>query len=122
MMRIIITFSVLASFVGASLASPALAADVAPKTSLVNLVDEGQAWLKMATAGPTTASDPAPRSTADAPTAMGPERTALGEQRPFFDVSPHASVIARDWRGSMKIVGDRSMLVDDLRPTHRTAW
>jgi hypothetical protein len=26
-------------------------------------------------------------------------------------------VVARDWRGSTKLVGDRRMLVDDLRPT-----
>jgi hypothetical protein len=64
--------------------------------------------------------DPTARSTADAPTALrplGPERLPAAEQQPLFDLSPNASVVARDWRGSMKIIGARTMLVDDLRPT-----
>jgi hypothetical protein len=30
---------------------------------------------------------------------------------------PHPSLIARDWRGSMKLAGQRTMLVDELRPS-----
>jgi hypothetical protein len=100
-------------------ANHARAADPAPKTSVVDLVDNGQRWLVAATLGPTVASDPTTRSTADAPTA---ERARLGrapdaEHEPLFDLSPNASIVARDWRGSMKIVGARTMLVDNLRPT-----
>jgi hypothetical protein len=72
-----------------------------------------------ATAGPTAASDPTARSTAESPTAaraVGPERAAVAEQ-PLIGLMPNASLIARDWRGSMKIVGDHTTLIDDLRPT-----
>jgi hypothetical protein len=115
-----VTVSLLAALVTAVIASPALAADVAPKTSLVSLADEGRAWLTAATAGPTVASDPTARSTADAPTgerAIGAEQAPLAEQAPFIDFLPNASLIARDWRGSIKIAGDHTMLVDDLRPS-----
>lgn len=108
--------SVVASVIAvAGLTSNALASDPAPKTSLVNLADEGNRWLLAATAGPTVASDPTARSTGDAPTA---ERAASAPApQPFVDFLPNLSLIARDWRGSMKVVGARSMLVDDLRPT-----
>ncbi len=39
---------------------------------------------------------------------------------PIFDLAPNASLVARDWKGSMKLAGDRTMLVDDLRPTAST--
>ena len=39
---------------------------------------------------------------------------------PLFDLAPNASLVARDWKGSMKLAGDRTMLVDDLRPTAST--
>jgi hypothetical protein len=114
-----ISVSVLASLIVVGSASPALAADVAPKTSLVMLADEGQSWFMAAAAGPTVASDPTAHSTADATGARlaGAERAPLVEQQPFIDFLPNASVIVRDWRGSVKIIGDRTMLVDDLRPT-----
>ncbi len=100
-------------------ASPASAADTAPSTSFASLVDQGKDWLRTAAAGPTAASDPtAPRS-AMTPTGelAAAERRSLAEQQPFYDLTPNAALVARDWRGSLKIIGDRTMLVDDLRPT-----
>lgn len=111
-----VTLSLVASLVFAGLASPALAADPSPKTSLVNLVDEGKRWLFAATLGPTVASDPTAHTQTEA-TAERTSENVAREQAPFVDFSPNASVIARDWRGSMKIIGGRTMLVDDLRPT-----
>lgn len=115
-LRRTVTVSVLASLVLAGLASPARAADPAPKTSLVNLVDEGHRWFFAAAAGPTVASDPTAHTTTDA-TAERATAPAAAAEQPFVDFSPNASLIARDWRGSLRIIGSRSMLVDDLRPT-----
>jgi hypothetical protein len=114
-------FAALASF--ASLAalsfapSTALAADSGPKTA--GIVGEAERWLTAAAAGPTVASDPTAHgaSTERGATAQRDvaERT---EERPFVDFSsPHVALVARDWRGSMQLVGNRTMLVDDLRPT-----
>jgi hypothetical protein len=119
-LRSTLQVSVLASLVLAASARSAFAADVAPKTSIVTLVDHGQQWLLAAAAGPTVASEPTMRSTAGAETAVrpvGPERQPAAEEQSIFDLTPNASVVARDWRGSLKIVGARTMLVDDLRPT-----
>jgi hypothetical protein len=119
-LRSTLSVSVLPSLVLAASARSALAADVAPKTSIVTLVDHGQQWLLAAAAGPRVASEPTARSTADAQAAVrpvGPERGPAAEEQSIFDLTPNASVVARDWRGSLKIVGARTMLVDDLRPT-----
>lgn len=82
-------------------------------------MDEAERWLAAATAGPTVASEPTQRSSTQSATAERPSQaTTTAEQpKPLFDLSPNASLVARDWRGSMRIVGDRTMLVDDLRPT-----
>src|SRR4051794_689325 len=78
------------------------AADVAPKTSIVNLVVEGQQWLMAAMAGPTAASDPTTRSATSSPDALRvPVEEGSGPSKalPFLDPSPRASVVVRDWRG-----------------------
>lgn len=119
MNRTRLLLSLLAAATSLAVASPASAADVAPGTSFAGLVDQGKDWLRAAAAGPTAASDPtAPHSTTT-PTGelAAAERRSVAEQQPFFDLSPNASIVARDWRGSLKIVGERTMLVDDLRPT-----
>lgn len=85
------------------------------------IIGEAEQWVQAAMAGPTGASDPTSRTTtsttaerAPVPEAPAPSPAA---EKPVFDLAPSASLVARDWRGSMKLVGDRTMLVDDLRPT-----
>jgi hypothetical protein len=115
--------SVLVAASAFTFAGRVAAADRAPQTS--GLMGEAERWLRAATAGPTVASDPtthgvaAERSTTAEwhVAGNGPDEAAV-EGKPFFDLAlPNASIVARDWRGSMKIVGDRTLLVDDLRPT-----
>jgi hypothetical protein len=115
--------SVLSALAAFTLAGAAAGADGAPQTS--GLMGEAERWLRAATAGPTVASDPTTHGVA-AERSTTAERNVAGngseqpgaEQRSLFDFGlPIASIVARDWRGSMKIVGDRTLLVDDLRPT-----
>lgn len=101
-----------------SAAHPAFAADNGPKQDLVG---EAERWLQSAAAGPTVASDPVTRSVTgdgtttaerklDAPLSLG------AEQKPLFALgAPQASVVARDWHGSMRLMGDRTLVLDDLR-------
>ncbi len=96
--------------------SAAQAADPGAKPSPVHaFLDDGQRWLTAALAGPTAASSTRP---AEAVTATG-ERTGDTDQarRPAFDLAPQVSIVARDWRGSMKIAGSRTLILDDVRPT-----
>ena len=102
---------------GVALAPRAAAAETAPRVSFETFVGEGHRWLVAATAGPTVSSEPTTRTSSATAERAAAERPAIAEQKPFVDFSPHASVVARDWRGSMKLVGDRTMLVDTLRPT-----
>lgn len=39
-----------------------------------------------------------------------------GSATPPADFAPHASLVARDWRGSLHVAG-RTMLLDDVRPS-----
>jgi hypothetical protein len=82
------------------------------------IVEEADRWLTAAMYGPTIGTD-LTRRAGDATTAERPSQhtTPTVQQQPLFDLSPNASVVARDWRGSMKVIGSRTMLVDDLRPT-----
>jgi hypothetical protein len=86
------------------------------------IVDEAKRWLSAAAAGPTVGSDtstvgPARDANATAER-RAPQTTPLSKEKPFVDFSsPNVSLVARDWRGSFKLVGDRTLLVDDLRPT-----
>lgn len=107
-----LTTSALAMLAALAVSLPALASGKSPETP--GVVEEAERWLIAAQAGPTVASEPTSRGLAATAERPAPEPAAL---QPFVDVSPNASVVARDWRGSMKIVGDRTMLVDDLRPT-----
>ncbi|MDB4935711.1 MAG: hypothetical protein JWP87_2683 [Labilithrix sp.] len=113
----------LAAFAVVAQETTALAADAAaPRAS--SIIGEAERWLTAAAAGPTVASDPTAHgaanegaSTAERTDRDVAERSAI-EARPVIDFSsPHLALVARDWRGSMQIVGDRTMLVDDLRPT-----
>jgi len=112
------------SFLGMlALAQPALA-DAAGGAKQ-DLVGEAELWLTQAAAGPTAASDPTHHGGTDREGASTAEReiataNALGaEQKPLFDltVPPVASVVARDWHGSMRLMGDHTLVVDDLRAT-----
>jgi hypothetical protein len=111
------TFSVLVALLVVAIAAPAFAAETAPKVSFENWVGEGHRWLVAATAGPTAASEPTTRTGSATAERATPDKVIAAEQKPFVDFSPNLSVIARDWRGSTKLIGDRRMLVDDLRPT-----
>ena len=97
------------------------AGDAAPKTGIVTMIDQGQQWLKAATAGPTAASDPSTR--VGSPTANRAEESASRASttpespQPFLALQPSAAIVARDWRGSLQVVGERSMIIDDVRPT-----
>lgn len=115
------TLTVIASLAIATIAfpSPALAADNGAAKS-PGIVSDAERWLTAATAGPVVASEPTlngvttqPSRTAERDTAA----TSAAEQPSFIDLVPSASLVARDWRGSMKIAGQRTMLVDELRPT-----
>jgi hypothetical protein len=89
-----------------------------------DLVGEAERWLTRAAAGPTVASEPNTHAGSSREGASTAERelappSALGaEQKPLFDLSaPSASVVARDWHGSMRLMGDRTLVLDDLRAT-----
>lgn len=91
---------------------PASASDRSARTP--GVVEEAERWLIAAQAGPAAASEPSNHRASATAERAAPESAA---QQPFVDFSPNATVVARDWGGSMKIVGGRTMLVDDLRPT-----
>jgi hypothetical protein len=94
------TFAFLGSL---ALAQPALADGTSAKPDLVG---EAERWLTAAAAGPTAASDLVE------PSSVGAEHPAL------MDLSaPSLSVVARDWHGSMRLMGDRTLVLDDLRAT-----
>lgn len=80
------------------------------------LIDEATRWITAATAGGTTGAPPAQTTgaiTAERPVGDAPTGT---QPVPLFDLSPTLGLVARDWRGSMKIAG-RTVLLDELRPT-----
>lgn len=110
-----------------AVAQPALAegnAAAKQEGTRPDLVGEAERWLTMAAAGPTVASEPSLHggsardgaSTAEreqaAPSALGAEKTPL-----FTLAAPSASVVARDWHGSMRLMGARTLVLDDLRAT-----
>lgn len=86
------------------------------------LIGEAERWLQAAAAVPTVASDPATHggaaqrsSTAERGVADDSARATAKD--PWVDFVPNLSVVVRDWRGSLKLAGDRTLLVDDIRPT-----
>jgi hypothetical protein len=116
-LRIPVAVLSLASLAAVSLSAPAFAAESAPKTA--GIVGEAERWLTAAAAGPTAASDPtAHGGTTERGTTAERDVASTAEEKPFVDFSsPNFALVARDWRGSMQLVGARTMLVDDLRPT-----
>lgn len=112
------TVSVLSSLAILALASTAHADE--SRNQQQGIVGEAQRWLTAATAGPTVASEPT-RGGVGKETSTTAERLApktTDADKPFVDFSsPNLALVARDWRGSLKLVGHRTMLVDDLRPT-----
>jgi hypothetical protein len=94
----------------------ARASERAPKTTLYDLALDGNRFVTATMSG----AAPSGRETADAnanPTA------APAAPPPLVDLLPRASLVARDWRGSLKVAG-RTMLIDDLRPaaSHRMVF
>jgi len=88
---------------------PSLQRETAPAPSVI---EEATRWFVAATQGPVTAAPVEPASGATA------ERAATAPpSRPFFDLAPRLAIVARDWRGSMKLAGSGTTLVDELRPT-----
>jgi hypothetical protein len=108
---------IVASSVITSVEGEAHASDTAPKTTLYDLALDGNRFVAAAMSG----SAPSGR---DASVTANADPTAPpAEPPPLFDILPRASLVARDWRGSMKVAG-RTMLIDDLRPaaSHRMVF
>lgn len=105
---------------------PAFAGDSAPTPTSSSartsgIVGEAERWITAAAAGPVVASEPTAHGVAT-PTSRTAERDAPpygagAERRALVELVPSLSLVARDWRGSVKIMGHRTMLVDELRPT-----
>jgi hypothetical protein len=108
--------SVLASMLMFAVAPSALAAGNGPRSP--GIIGEAERWITAATAGPTAASDPTTHG-ASTQTSRTAERDAPQAAEPpsFMELVPNVSLVARDWRGSVKLLGERTMLVDELRPT-----
>lgn len=85
-----------------------------PKATLLDLALDGNRFVTQTMAGA------APSGRESSPTANANPTAASVEPPPLVDFLPRASLVARDWRGSMKVAG-RTMLLDDLRPaaSHR---
>lgn len=116
------TVSVTTSLSFFALAQPALAAN--EPSAAPGILGDAERWLTAAAEGPTAASDLTMPSVAglarDASSAIAERRATAppAKEVPFVDFSsPRLSLVARDWRGSVRIAGDRKLLVDDLRPT-----
>lgn len=86
----------------------------APKTTLLDLALDGNRFINATMSG----TAPSGRESATATNAN--VTAAPAGPPPLVDLLPRASIIARDWRGSMTVAG-RTMLLDDLRPaaSHR---
>ena len=117
------TISALAFLGLFSLAQTALAADGGGGQKQ-DLVGEAERWLTRAAAGPTVASEPinqggmAREGTSTAERELAKPVTLGAEQKPLLDFSsPSASIIARDWHGSIRLMGDRTLVLDELRAT-----
>ena len=101
-----------------TMARPAFAADGGARAP--GIIGEAERWLNAAIAGPTVASEPSARAAAGEGAATAERDADVPEDadKPsFMALVPNATLVARDWRGSMKLAGQRTMLVDELRPT-----
>ena len=99
----------------------ALADPLRSPTFSPGLLGRAERWLTAGAAGPTVASEPTARAPLTAERLVS-EAEAEAEGRSgmggaLLRLSPCGSVIARDWRGSVKLLGNRMLLVDELRPT-----
>jgi hypothetical protein len=86
----------------AALADPGL-----PKADIATVLEDSQRFLHA------TMSGTAPSGRTPAPV----EPTPAASPPPRVDLLPRASIVARDWQGSMRVTGTRTLLVDDLRPS-----
>lgn len=116
------TVSALSLLGSLALAQPALADGNA--SAKQDLVAEAERWLTTAAAGPTAASDPSRHGGVAREGSSTAERdvvttASMGAEKPaLMDLSaPSLSVVARDWHGSMRLMGDRTLVLDDLRAT-----
>lgn len=108
----------LASLAVLTLAPPTLAADGGSRAP--GIIGEAERWVTAAIAGPTVASEPTMHAGAaaeEAATAAREVADADADRPAFMDLVPNAALVARDWRGSTSLAGQRTMLVDELRPT-----
>lgn len=93
-------------------ASAGAAEVAAAKGSLIRVVEDGNAAFTAFVAGPTAASSPSLRR----PAQDAPPETARVDV-PFVDLAPRPSLLVRDWRGSFRLAGAGTNVVDDLRPS-----
>jgi hypothetical protein len=99
----------LVNVIAATLVSTTASAQVAaPKTSIMGLVEDGNRFVQAAIVGDPTP----PRATG----ASAETTETATDPKPLFDFAPRASVVARDWRGSLRVAG-RTTVLDDLRPS-----
>ena len=112
--RLTVLLSALSTIASLLVPEVAFASDKGAQTP--GVVSEAQRWLVAAAAGPAAASESTTRSSSSSSSTAERAAPQAAEQQPFVDFSPNASVVARDWHGSMKIVGDRTMLLDEARP------
>lgn len=99
-------------------ASAAHAAETAaPKTTLLDLALDGNRFVTSMMSGTAPSGRESAVDTNANPTAM------TADPPPLVDFLPRASLVARDWRGSLKVAG-RTMLLDELRPaaSHRMVF
>jgi hypothetical protein len=85
--------------------------------TLLDLAVDGNRFVTAAMHGAARSGRESSPATNANPTAAPTERA------PQIDLLPRASLVARDWRGSMKVAG-RTVLIDDLRPaaSHRMVF
>lgn len=109
--------TILVSSVAVTAAGAARAAETAPKMTLLDLALDGNRFVSGAMHGSAPSGRESSSATNANPTA------APAEPPPLVDLLPRASLVARDWRGSLKVAG-RTMLIDDLRPaaSHRMVF
>lgn len=101
-----------------TLARPAFAADAASRAP--GILGEAEPWINAALAGPAVASEPSVPGGANGAAATAERETKAdddADKPSFTDLVPNAALVARDWRGATKLAGQRTMLVDELRPT-----
>jgi hypothetical protein len=98
---------VLAASSVALVARAAIAAEVPAKSDLLRLVEDGGAAFNAFLAGEAAASPPPLRAT----------RSSEGSAPPSADFAPRGSILLRDWRGSFRLAGAPTNVIDDVRPS-----